>query len=116
MTGAGSLDGDPGGGHVLRLFVTGTTPRSTRAVETLRRLLEEHLPGRYALEVVDIYQRPELAREHGIVAVPTLVRLLPEPVRRVIGDLTMEDRVLGLLAVEGGAPGGLPDGWVADAP
>lgn len=88
------------GRYVLRLFVTGTTPRSTRAVENLRHLLEKRLPGRYALEVIDIYQHPELARANQIVAAPTLLKLWPEPVRRVIGDLADELRLVDALAIE----------------
>ena len=80
--------------HVLRLFVTGTTPRSTRAIENLRRVLEAELPDRYDLEVVDVYQHPEAASEHQIVAAPTLIKLLPEPVRRIIGDLSDTERVM----------------------
>jgi circadian clock protein KaiB len=78
----------------LRLYVTGSTPRSARAIENLRRVCEKHLFGRYDLEVIDIYQRPEAAREFQVIAVPTLVRLLPEPLRRVIGDLSDQDKVL----------------------
>lgn len=92
--------------HVLRLFVTGTTPRSTRAIENLRRLLEAELPGRYDLEVVDIYQSPEAARDHQIIAAPTLVKLFPEPVRRIIGDLSDVERVLRGLGVEPDPSGG----------
>jgi circadian clock protein KaiB len=80
--------------YVLRLYVTGSTPRSARAIENLHRICEERLFGRYDLEVIDIYQRPEAAREFQVIAVPTLVRLLPEPLRRVIGDLSDQDRVL----------------------
>ena len=86
--------------HVLRLFVTGTTPRSTRAIENLRRVLEAELPGQYDLEVIDIYQNPEAARDHQIIAAPTLVKLFPEPVRRIIGDLSDIERVLRGLGVE----------------
>ena len=80
--------------YVLRLYVTGSTPRSARAIENMRRICEERLAGRYDLEVVDIYQRPEAAREFQLIAAPTLVKLLPEPLRRVIGDLSDENRVL----------------------
>ena len=72
--------------YVLRLFVTGTTPRSTRAIENLRQICEEYLAGRYTLEVVDIYQSPEAARDHQVIAAPTLVKLLPEPVRRELRE------------------------------
>lgn len=86
----------PTGGppFVLRLFVTGTTPRSARAIANLRRVCEEHLKGEYDLEVVDIYQHPESARENQIIAAPTLVRMLPLPLRKIIGDLADEEKVL----------------------
>jgi len=80
--------------YVLRLYVTGSTPRSARAIENMRRICEEHLAGRYELEVIDVYQLPEAAREAQLIAAPTLVRLLPEPLRRIIGDLSNEDKVL----------------------
>jgi circadian clock protein KaiB len=80
--------------YVLRLFITGTTPRSARAIANLRRVCEVHLKGQYDLEVVDIYQRPEAAKEYQIIAAPTLVRMLPLPLRKIIGDLADEDRVL----------------------
>jgi circadian clock protein KaiB len=86
-------DGDDGD-HLLRLYVAGTTPRSSRAIKTLRAICEEHLKGRYRLEVIDIYQRPALARDEQIVATPTLIRALPPPLRRLIGDLSDVDRVL----------------------
>ena len=80
--------------YVLRLYVTGMTPRSTRAVENVRAICEEHLQGRYDLEVIDIYQQPTLAMREQIVAAPTLVRKLPLPLRRIIGDLSGNERVL----------------------
>ncbi|MFC3694681.1 circadian clock KaiB family protein [Chenggangzhangella methanolivorans] len=79
--------------YVLRLFVTGSTPRSVRAIENLRAICEAELPGRYELEVVDVYLHPEAAKENQVIAAPTLLKLLPTPVRRVIGDLTDHDRV-----------------------
>lgn len=95
--------------YVLRLYVTGTTPRSTRAIENIKQICEAHLPDRYDLEVIDIYQNPAAAREGQILAAPTLVKLLPEPLRRVIGDLSNHERVLaGLSLVRPGVPG--PDG------
>ena len=78
----------------LRLFITGQTPRSTRAVGNLRRICETHLPGRHEIEIVDIYADPDAARRAQIVAAPTLMRVSPEPIRRIIGDLSDEDRVL----------------------
>lgn len=88
------------GRHVLRLFVTGATPRSVRAIANLRLVLEREVPGAYDLQVVDIYQDPEAAREHQVVAAPTLVKLLPEPARRIIGDLSDSERVLRGLGLE----------------
>jgi circadian clock protein KaiB len=84
---------DPGR-YKLRLFITGTTARSTRAIENMRRICEENLQDRYDLEVVDVYQNPEATRELQVVATPTLVKILPEPLRRIIGDLSDEERVL----------------------
>ncbi|MGI4748436.1 MAG: circadian clock KaiB family protein [Janthinobacterium lividum] len=78
----------------LRLFVAGNTIRSRLAIENLRRICAEHLDDRVDLEVVDIHQQPELAEYHQIIAVPTLVKLRPLPVRRIIGDLSETRRVL----------------------
>lgn len=78
----------------LRLYVAGQTARSIAALENLERICEEHLAGQYHIEVVDLLQDPKLARGDQILAVPTLVRKLPEPVRKIIGDLSNEDRVL----------------------
>jgi circadian clock protein KaiB len=80
--------------YVLRLFITGTTARSSRAIANLRRICEERLHGEYDLEVVDIYQHPAAAKEFQILAAPTLVKMLPLPLRRIIGDLANEERVL----------------------
>ncbi|MGV9010962.1 MAG: circadian clock protein KaiB [Flavobacteriales bacterium] len=78
----------------LRLYVAGGTPRSITALRNLRRICETHLAGRYSLEVVDLLKTPQLAEGDQILAVPTLVRKLPEPMRKIIGDLSQEDRVL----------------------
>lgn len=80
--------------YVLRLYVTGMTPRSTAALATIRDICESHLAGRYDLEVIDIYQHPQLAKDEQIIAAPTLVKKLPEPLRRFVGDLSDVDRVL----------------------
>ena len=80
--------------YVLRLYVTGMTPRSTEAFAAIKGICEEHLQGRYDLEVIDIYQHPELAKDEQIIAVPTLVKKLPAPLRRLIGNLSVEERVL----------------------
>lgn len=97
-----------GGRHVLRLFVTGATPRSIRAIANLRYVLERELAGRYDLEVIDIYLDPESARAHQVIAAPTLVKLLPEPVRRIVGDLSDVDRVLHGLGIEPAGDGDEP--------
>src|SRR5262245_22737531 len=80
--------------YVLRLYVTGMTRRSLEAFASIKSICEEYLEDCYDLEVVDIYQHPALAKEEQIVAVPTLVRKLPAPLRRLIGNLSGEDRVL----------------------
>jgi circadian clock protein KaiB len=82
------------GPYKLRLFVTGSTPRSTRAIANMRKICEENLSGRYDLEVVDVYENPDATRELQIIATPTLVKILPEPLRRIIGDLSDKERVL----------------------
>jgi circadian clock protein KaiB len=80
--------------YVLRLYIAGATPRSTRAIENLRKLCEAHLKSRYDLEVIDIYQQGQLARDEQIIAAPTLIRKLPLPLRRLVGDLSSTERVL----------------------
>jgi|SRR5579871_1009960 len=80
--------------YLLRLFVTGSTPRSLRAIQNIRAICEERLQGRYDLEVIDVYQHPEYAKPEQIVVTPTLVRKLPLPVRKIIGDLSDRERVL----------------------
>jgi len=80
--------------YVLRLYIAGTTPASSLAVETLHDICEEHLHGRYELEVVDVFQQPLLAKDEQIIAVPTLIKRLPAPLRRIVGDLSNEHRVL----------------------
>jgi circadian clock protein KaiB len=88
---SGELEGQR---YVLRLYVAGMTPRSVQAIETIKRLCEENLLGRYQLEVIDIHQQPALARGDQIIAVPTLLRKLPSPLRTLIGDMSNEQRVL----------------------
>jgi circadian clock protein KaiB len=78
----------------LRLYVAGRTARSVAAYENLERICEEHLQGKYSIEVVDLLEHPRLARDDQIVAIPTLVRKLPEPIRKVIGDLSNVERTL----------------------
>ena len=96
--------GDSPGGerYILRLFVTGMTSRSSRAVSNLKAICEEYLEGRYDLEVIDIYQQPVLTKGEQIIAAPTLIKKLPLPMRRIIGDMSNRDRVLlGLDLVHG---------------
>ena len=80
--------------YVLKLYIVGTTPASARAVSNVKRLCEEHLKGRYELEVIDLYQQPILAEGEKIIAAPTLIKKLPLPVRSVIGDMSDAERVL----------------------
>src|SRR5512147_1071241 len=80
--------------YVLRLYVTGLTPRSTTAISNIKEICERYLKNRYELEIIDIYQQPALAEGEQIIAAPTLIKKLPLPLRRLIGDLSDEDRVL----------------------
>jgi circadian clock protein KaiB len=80
--------------YSLRLYVTGTTPKSISAISNVKRICETHLKGRYKLEVVDIYQQPALAKGEQIIAAPTLIKELPLPLRKFIGDMTKGDRIL----------------------
>jgi circadian clock protein KaiB len=81
-------------GYVFRLFVSGATPRSTAAIANVRRICEQYLSGRYELEVVDIYQQPEETRKAQIVAAPTLIKELPFPAQRFVGDMSNSERIL----------------------
>ena len=78
----------------LRLYIAGHTPRSRAALDNLKRLCDEHLPGKYTVEVVDLIANPRLAKDDQIVAIPTLVRKLPEPIRKIVGDLSDAERTL----------------------
>ena len=80
--------------YILRLYITGMTPRSRAAVENVKKVLEENLAGNYELEVIDVYQQPTLAKGEQIIAAPTLIKKLPLPIRRLIGDMSQTDRVL----------------------
>jgi circadian clock protein KaiB len=80
--------------YLLRLYVTGATSKSLRAIENIKRICEEHLKGRYRLEVVDVYQQPVLAKGEQIVAAPTLIKYLPTPLRKFIGNMANTDRIL----------------------
>jgi circadian clock protein KaiB len=95
ITGSGS-DPDTGSGEFweLRLYVTGQSPNSIRAIENLRHTCEEHMPGHYRIEVVDLLENPKLAVNDQILAVPTVVRKLPVPIRKIVGDLSDTDRLL----------------------
>jgi circadian clock protein KaiB len=84
----------------LVLYVAGETPKSLAAIRNLERICTEHLAGKYKIEVVDLKKSPQLAREHGIVAIPTLVKELPVPIRKIIGDLSDTQKVLVHLSVE----------------
>lgn len=86
---------DPAAGQwLLRLYIAGQTPRSLTAIANLNRICEEHLAGRFQIEVIDLLERPQLAEGDKIIAIPTLVRKLPEPIRKVIGDLSDTERTL----------------------
>lgn len=82
------------GNYLLRLYVSGMTPNSQKAVENVKKICEEHLKGRYELEIIDIYQQPIFAKEGQIVAAPTLVKELPLPLRKFIGDMSQTERIL----------------------
>jgi circadian clock protein KaiB len=80
--------------YLLRLYVSGSTPKSAGAIENIKKICEEYLQGRYELEVIDLYKKPGLAQGEQIIAAPTLVKRLPEPLKRIIGDLSDTERVL----------------------
>jgi len=84
----------------LRLFVAGSTARSQQAIQNIRRICEEHLQGQYSLEVIDVFQHPEKAREYQILALPTLLKELPQPLRKVVGDLSEKEKVLQGLDIQ----------------
>ena len=98
------IDGDEktsAGRYRLCLFIAGTSPRSRRTIENLRRVCDAYLADNVDVEVIDIYQQPHLAEAYQVVAAPTLVKVLPEPLRRIIGDLTDETRLLRGLDLPG---------------
>lgn len=80
--------------YVLRLYVTGLTPRSTRAIKSVREVCEQHLAGHYDLEIIDVYQSPERITQDQIVAIPTLVKCTPIPTRLMVGDMSNRERLL----------------------
>ena len=87
-------DGVRHAAYRLQLYVTGSTPRSLKAISNLKRLCEEHLPGDYDLEVIDMYKNPDVARAEQIIAAPTLIKRLPAPSRRFVGDLSNTQKLL----------------------
>ncbi|MGB3221702.1 MAG: circadian clock KaiB family protein [Desulforhopalus sp.] len=97
-----ALDGTPN--YVLKLFVSGMTSCSVRAVQNIRKICHENLEGRVELEVIDIYQQPEMAKQEQIVAVPTLIKKLPLPLRQFIGDLSDTEKILVGLNLSPRAP------------
>ena len=80
--------------YTLKLYVTGKTPRAEKAISNLRRICEEELRGQYELQIIDVLEHPQLAEDEKILATPTLIKRLPPPLRRVIGDLSDKDKVL----------------------
>jgi circadian clock protein KaiB len=89
-----SLEELPGKKFILKLYVTGASALSSKAVQNIRNFCEEHLQGRYELEVIDIYQHPELLQSEEIIAAPTLIKKLPPPLRKLIGDMSDEEKIL----------------------
>ena len=85
---------------VLSLYIAGDTPKSRTALNNLKKICVEHLDGRYRIKVIDLLKNPKLARDHQILALPTLVRQLPQPIRKIIGDLSNTERVLVGLGIE----------------
>lgn len=94
-------NGNGNGQHwILRLYIAGQTPKSVAALSNLNSICESKLKGQYKIEIIDLARKPELARENQIFAIPTLVRQMPEPIRKIIGDLSDKQRVLLGLALE----------------
>ena len=89
-----ALEGMADQKFVLKLYVTGATARSSRAIENIRAFCEEHLKDRYELEVIDIYQHPEILEKDQVLAAPTLIKQLPPPLRKLIGDMSDEEKIL----------------------
>lgn len=86
--------------YLLRLYVTGTSIKSTKAIANIKEICEKHLKGRYDLQVIDLYKQPELAKGEQIIAAPTLIKKLPLPLRRIIGDLSGSEQVLAGLDIK----------------
>jgi circadian clock protein KaiB len=89
----------PDGKYILSLYITGATPKSTRAIANIKAICDEYLNGHYELEVIDLYQQPEMAQQASIIAAPTLVKTLPTPLRKLVGDMSDETRVLAGLGL-----------------
>ena len=104
MSDDSDVEVDPGYYH-LRLYVAGQTAKSMRAIANLRKVCEEHLAGRYDIELIDLMKNPKLAAGDQILALPTLVRRLPAPLKRIIGDLSDTEKVLVGLDIRPKAPG-----------
>ncbi|MGH9355459.1 MAG: circadian clock KaiB family protein, partial [Terriglobia bacterium] len=85
--------------YVLRLFVSGPGPASSRAIQNLKEICEEYLPGHHSLDIIDLYKHPEASKKEQIVATPTLVKKSPNPLRIILGDLADRERVLGILGL-----------------
>ncbi len=86
--------------YILRLYVTGMTPKSRLAIRNVQKLLDTYLKGQCELEIIDIYQQPELAKANDLIAAPTLIKELPPPLRRLIGDMSSPDRILAALTAK----------------
>ncbi len=86
--------GTPGVPYLLRLYVTGMTPRSVQAIRNIKEICEEYLQGRYELEIIDVYQQPVLTKDDQIIAVPALIKRQPLPLRRFIGDMSQKEKIL----------------------
>lgn len=89
-----TISGSDKNKYILRLYITGTTSRSISAITNLKRICEEYLEGQYELEVIDLYKNPRLAKDEQIIAAPTLIKKLPLPFRRIIGDMSDKEKVL----------------------
>jgi circadian clock protein KaiB len=85
--------------YVLRLYITGSTPRSQEAIRNIKRICEENLHDRYDLEIIDVYQQPELAKKEQILAAPTLIKELPLPLRKLVGDMSNREKVIAGLEI-----------------
>jgi len=101
-----ALSARTGDAYLLRLYIAGATPKSLRALSHIKQICDEYLHGRYELEVIDLYQQPTLAEGEQIVAAPTLIKELPPPLRRIIGDMSQIERVLVGLDLQKKTPAG----------